>query len=121
MNVKTSSVAAVDNWARERAAILRMLRENLQQAQNRMKHYADRLRTEREFDVGDWVYLRLQSYRQTSLALQRNMKLAPRFYGPFQVLSRVGKVAYKLLLPDSAQIHPVFHVSLLKRSWDNIP
>lgn len=115
MTLKTSSVAAVDNWARERATILRMLRENLHQAQHRMKHYADRLRTEREFDVGDWVYLRLQPYQQSSLALQRNMKLAPRFYGSFQVVSRVGKVAYKLQLPDSALIHPVFHVSLLKK------
>lgn len=92
-----------------------MLKENLHQAQNRMKHYADKLRTEREFAVGDWVYLRLQPYRQTSLALQRNMKLAPRFYGPFQVLSRVGTVAYKLSLPDTAQLHLVFHVSLLKK------
>lgn len=91
-----------------------MLRENLHQAQNRMKHYADKLRTEREFAVGDWVYLRLQPYRQTSLSLQRNLKLALRFYGPFQVLSRVGKVAYELSLPDTAQLHPVFHVSLLK-------
>ncbi|KAF7124493.1 hypothetical protein RHSIM_Rhsim12G0205800 [Rhododendron simsii] len=115
MNIKTSSVAAVENWAKERATILRMLRENLHSAQQRMKHYADKLRTEREFAVGDWVFLRLQPYRQTSLALQRNMKLAPRFYGPFQVISKIGKVAYKLLLPDTAQIHPVFHVSLLKK------
>lgn len=41
--------------------------------------------------------------------------MSPRFYGPFQVLSRVGKVAYKLKLPDTAQLHPVFHVSLLKK------
>ena len=115
MNVGTSQVAAVENWVSERASILRMLKENLQQAQNRMKHYANKLRTEREFAVGDWVYLRLQPYRQSSLALQRSMKLSPRFYGPFQVLSRVGKVAYELKLPNSANIHPVFHVSLLKK------
>ena len=80
-----------------------------------MKHYANKLRTEREFAVRDWVYLRLQPYRQSSLALQRSMKLSPRFYGPFQVLSRVEKVAYELKLPNSANIHPVFHVSLLKK------
>lgn len=61
----------------------------------------------------------LQPYRQSSLALQRNMKLAPQFYGPFQIISRIGKVAYKLLLPDSAHIHPVFHVSLLKKKLGN--
>ncbi|GFS46186.1 hypothetical protein Acr_00g0100660 [Actinidia rufa] len=115
MNIGTSQVAAVENWARERASILRMLKENLQQAQHRMKHYANKLRTEREFAIGDWVYLRLQPYRQSSVALQRSMKLSPRFYGPFQVLSKVGTVAYELKLPDSAHIHPVFHVSLLKK------
>ena len=92
-----------------------MLKENLQQAQNRMKHYADKLWSEREFIVGDWVYLRLQPYKQSSLALQRNMKLSPRFYGPFQVIEKMGKVAYKLELPSLVKLHPVFHVSLLKK------
>ncbi|CAL5333729.1 unnamed protein product [Camellia sinensis] len=80
-----------------------------------MKHYADNGRSEREFDIGDWVFLRLQPYKQTTVALQRNMKLSPRFYGPYQVLERVGSVAYKLELPTTTKIHPVFHVSLLKK------
>lgn len=68
-----------------KAAILRKLKEHLTQAQQRMK-LADKGKTEREFAVNDWVYLRLQPYKQTTLALHENMKLALRFYGPYQVI-----------------------------------
>ncbi|XP_077251451.1 uncharacterized protein LOC143890638 [Tasmannia lanceolata] len=80
-----------------------------------MKMQADMHRTEREFEVGTWVYLRLQPYRQTSISLRRSLKLAPRFFGPFQIIERIGPVSYKLKLPDDSRIHPVFHVSCLKK------
>jgi hypothetical protein len=78
-----------------------------------MKHQADKHRAEREFAVGDNVYLKLQPYVQTSIARHPHQKLAFRYYGPYTVLQRIGSVAYKLNLP---QIHPVVHVSLLKKA-----
>lgn len=84
-----------------------------------MKIFANCNRTEREFQVGQWVFLQLQPYRQTSLAMLRNLKLSPKFYGPYQILEKIGKVAYKLDLPMESQIHLVFHVSLLKKKLDD--
>ena len=61
------------------------------------------------------VYLKLQPYRHTSLSAHRSLKLHSKFYGPFRVLDRISKAAYKLLLPDGCQLHNVFHVSQLKK------
>jgi hypothetical protein len=61
------------------------------------------------------VFLRLQPYKQTSLKADHCQKLAPKFYGPYIVLKRVGQVAYQLALPNHSKLHPVFHVSCLKK------
>jgi hypothetical protein len=84
-------------------------------AQNRMKKQVDQGRSERQFAEGDQVFLRLQPYKQTSLKVKHFQKLAPKFYGPYIVLKCVGKVAYQLALPSQLKLHPVFHVSCLKK------
>lgn len=61
------------------------------------------------------VYLKMQPYRHTSLGLHSSLKLHCKYYGPFRVLERIGPMAYKLLLPVTSSIHPIFHVSQLKK------
>ncbi|XP_070054168.1 uncharacterized protein [Nicotiana tomentosiformis] len=99
--------------------IQQLLKDNLTKAQERMKYYTDKRRSDREFQVGDMVYLKLQPYRQTSLALRKNLKLSSKYYGPYKVLARVGMVAYKLDLPPKSKVHTVFHISLLKKKVGN--
>ncbi|XP_070024821.1 uncharacterized protein LOC142181679 [Nicotiana tabacum] len=102
-----------------RQQMQQLLKDNLIKAQERMKYYADKRSSDREFQVGDMVYLKLQPYRQTSLVLRKNLKLSSRYYGPYKILARVGIVAYKLDLPPESKVHPVFHVYILKRKVDN--
>lgn len=98
----------------DREHMMQQLKENLLAAQNRMKVYADLRRTDRSYNVGDMVYIRIQPYMQNAFGIRGSLKLRSKYYGPFKIVERVGEVAYKLHLPDSTTIHPVFHISQLK-------
>jgi hypothetical protein len=90
-----------------------LIKTHLVAAQNRMKAQANKHCTNKEFQVGERVLLKLQPYAQTSMANRLFPKLSYKFFDPFT--ARVGKAAYKLELPANSLIHLVFHVSQLKQ------
>lgn len=70
--------------------LTQLIQQQLLRAQQRMKAQADGKRSERQFKVGDMVFIKLQPYIQSSLALRGNNKLLFKYYGPYKVLQRVG-------------------------------
>lgn len=85
----TTRVQAVEDQLKTRDQITRLLKEYLEAARQRMKCLADLHRSERTFEVGDRVYLRLQPYRQHTVAMRNSLKLSPRFYGPYKIIQRI--------------------------------
>jgi hypothetical protein len=115
-DVQLSAVDEVNRLTAERNVALKEMQEQLLKAQDMMRSQANKHRREVEFQVGDMVYLKIQPYKLQKLAKRYNQKLSPRYYGPYEILQRIGAVAYKLKLPDDSKVHPVFHVSLLKKA-----
>ena len=74
-----------------------------------------------DFNVDSWVYVKLRPYRQITLIGEKYHKLSKCFYGPFQILDKVGPIAYRLALPPSSRIHKVFHCSMLKLNKGSPP
>jgi len=73
----------------------------------------------KEFQVGEQVYLRIKP-KNISLQIGSFAKLAPQFCGPFNIIERIGPVAYQLTLPLTVKFHDVFHVSLLKKYVNDV-
>ncbi|KAL0362072.1 UNVERIFIED_CONTAM: hypothetical protein Scaly_1162400 [Sesamum calycinum] len=87
----------------------------LKAAQDRQKSYADKHCREMEYEVEKKVFLKVSPWRGI-LRFGKKGKLSPRYIRPYEILERVGPLAYRLALPSElSQIHDVFHVSMLRR------
>jgi hypothetical protein len=106
-------IPSLDEWLNE--LMVQLVQQQLVRAQQIQKYQTGKKRSDRVFQPGDLVYLKLQPYIQSSLAKRANHKLAFKYFGLFPIVARVAEVVYKSSLPAGSSIHPVFHVSLLKK------
>jgi hypothetical protein len=94
---------------------VKLIRDRMKAAQDRQKSYADLKRRPEEFAVGERVLLKVSPTKGVVRFGARG-KLSPRYIGPYEIVERIGTLAYRLALPNSLEkVHDVFHVSQLKR------
>ncbi|KAG8486371.1 hypothetical protein CXB51_019815 [Gossypium anomalum] len=109
-----SKVVGVD-LIRETEEKVWIIRDSLKATSDRQKSYTDLKRRDIEYPVGDRVFLKVSPWKKV-LRFGKKGKLSPRFIGPYEIVERVGPVAYRLALPPELEkIHNVFHVSMLRR------
>ena len=111
------NIIAIENvpWIEDAHEKVKLIRQRLETAQSRQKSYTDNRRRDLEFEVGEKVFLKVIA-RRGMIRQGKWGKLGPRYVGPFTIIKRIGKVAYKLELPQNlGGMHDVFHVSRLKK------
>ena len=100
---------------RESLDKVKLIQDRLLMAQSRQKSYADRKVRDLEFMIGEGVLLKVSPMKGV-MRFGKKGKLSPRYIGPFEVVERIGEVEYQLALPPGLSgVHPVFHISLLKK------
>ena len=103
------------NIVKDTKAKVQVIRKRLKAVSDQQKSYADLKMKDIEYEVGDKVFLKVSLWRNV-LRFGKKGKLSLRFIGPYEVLERIGLVAYRLALPlKLAKLHDVFHVSMLRK------
>ena len=96
-----------------------IIQHRLKAASDRQRSYADLKMRDIAYEVDDKVFLKVSPWRKI-LRFGKKGKFSPRFIGPYEILERIGPVAYRLALPlELAKLHNVFHVSMLRRYCSN--
>ncbi|KAI4387159.1 hypothetical protein MLD38_005009 [Melastoma candidum] len=95
--------------------VIKTIRERLKAAQERQKGYVDNRRRPLEFEVGDYVFLKVSPIKSV-VRFEKRGKLSPRCIGPYEILMHVRKMAYRLVLPPRmSHVHNTFHASMLRK------
>ena len=98
---------------------VKVICDNLKTVRDRRISYEDNHRRDLQFEIGDWVFLKISPWKGV-LRFGCKGKLSPRFIGPYEIVSKVGPVAYRLKLPpELSEIHDTFHVSMLRKYIPN--
>ena len=98
---------------------MKMIRERLKVATDRQNSYANMKREDVHYEISEKVFLKVSPWKKV-MRFGRKGKLSPRFIGPYEVIEKVGPVAYRLALPlELEKFHNVFHVSMLRRYRSN--
>ena len=98
---------------------VKVVRDNLKIARDRQKSYAENRRRDLQFEIGDRVFLKISPWKGV-LRFGKRGKINPRYIGPYEIVSKVGPIAYRLKLPpELSRIHDTFHVSMLRKYISN--
>ena len=115
--VRERKIVAVENvlWIEDAHEKVKLIRQRIQTAQSHQKSYTDNRRQDMEFAIGDKVFLKVLP-RRGMIRSGKWEKVRPRYVGLFEIIQRIGQVAYKLeLLSHLGGMHNVFYISRLKK------
>ena len=89
---------------------MKLIRERIKVTSDKQKSYANLKRKDIQYEIGEKVFLKVSPWKKV-MRFRRKGKLSPRFIGPYEVIEKVGPVAYRLALPPMLEkIHNVFHI-----------